>query len=136
MSGNPFRNGGDNPFDKPMINGQPIGGTRSAQDPNAVVYDSQTDSVNLAGQALIQSIMRQVDKRTLSADDIAGAMAEMISPMLKRITTLERQLDVRRDDTAAAIQQQIDSFMGDEPTLDDLNKMAADHKQRMKGLKR
>ncbi|NOD87416.1 MULTISPECIES: hypothetical protein [unclassified Ruegeria] len=133
---NPFRQTNDNPYDRPLINGQLD--TRGAQqDPSAVLYDPASDSVNPAGVALIQTIMKQVDKRTLSADDIAEAMANLIAPMLDRIDTLEHQLGVKRDNIAKSVQREIDQFMGDDAPLDEatLERMADQHRKTMEGVR-
>lgn len=134
---NPFRQTDDNPYDKPMVNGQPIGSTRSAQDPNAVVYDPVNDTVNPAGVALIASIMKQVDKRTAQPDDIAKAMAKLVSPMLKRITQLEKQLQAEVGKSADAIDSDVSQFLDEDEPLDEeaLLKMARKHAKMMEGVR-
>ncbi len=130
---NPFRSTSDNPYDRPLVNGQ-LDTRGTQQDLNAVVYDPQTDSVNPAGVALIGSIMKQVDQRTLNADDVL----DVLEPLLNRIDALERALDIKRDDTAKAIQSEIDGFMGrdDGPTKADLKRMMAAHTKRMEGVRK
>ncbi|UWR04743.1 hypothetical protein K3740_08720 [Ruegeria conchae] len=133
---NPYRQS-SSAGDQLYFEGKPISGHKSAQSDDGVIYDPQTDSVNPAGAALIGSIMKQVEKRTPSVDDIANVICKQISPLLDRIEVLEKALDVRKSDTTAAIQKQIDGFMGaddDGPTLDadQLDRMAEAHIKSMR----
>ncbi len=134
---NPFRNDPQNPYDLPLVGGK-LQQTGAQQDANAVLYDPVTDSVNPAGVALIQTIMKQVHKQVPDGDIIASVMAKQIAkhvqPQLDRIDVLERALDVRKADTAAAIQKHIDQFTGDDAPLDQhqLEQMAEAHAKSMR----
>ncbi|NOD87901.1 MULTISPECIES: hypothetical protein [unclassified Ruegeria] len=133
---NPFRNDQQNPYDLP--GGPALNGTRSATDPNMVVYDPVSDAVNPAGVALIQTIMKQVDKRTLSADDVAKAMAKLVNPLIKRINSLEKALAVEISKSADAIDSDVGAFLDEDGPLDEqqLLDMARKHAKMMEGVKR
>ncbi len=140
MSGNPFRNDQQNPYDLPMVNGKQIGGGSPQQSGMEVLFDAATQSASPAGKAMIDAMMAQLRaEQAAQIKTAVSAMAKATKPLVDRIKTLERQLDVKRSDTAAAIQSEIDGFLGaedDGPTLDELNRMASDHKKQMEGLKR
>ncbi|WP_170438799.1 hypothetical protein [Ruegeria arenilitoris] len=135
---NPFRSGGDNPYDRPLINGQLD--TRGAQQSDqTVLFDAATKTISPSGQAMLTLMMDQLRTEQAKTLDVLGdVLAETVQPLLDRIDVLERALDVRKADTAKAIQADIDGFMGtddDAPTKDQLKAMMQQHTKKMAGVR-
>ncbi|WP_425044154.1 hypothetical protein [Primorskyibacter sp. S87] len=138
MSGNPFRSGGQNPYDVPHIDGKPMTGQKA--DTGGVIYDPMTDAVNPAGAALIASMMKQVDRRIATATKKMQKMlvdaAKVIAEQRKDITRLERALDVKRDAIEDQITNELADYVdGDKPiTMPEMKRMAAAHAKKMERI--
>ncbi len=137
MTQNPFENGTPvNPYDRPLINGQPIGGKSSA-DANTVIFDAASGQVNMAGHALQKWLLGEVTKQTEALVDV---FAEHLAALHERVASLEAALVTEQERTSKAIATAVTGFLDtdddDAPLgLATLESMAAEHKKSMEGLK-
>ncbi|WP_425080372.1 hypothetical protein [Ruegeria arenilitoris] len=134
---NPFRQTDQqNPYDLP--GGPAFNKGAPQQSDHAVLYDAAAKAASPAGVALIEAMMAQLRaEQAKQQDATARVIAKTIRPLLARIDVLEKALDVKRSDTAKAVQSEIDGFLGqtdDDSPLDEarLDAMAQAHSRSMR----
>lgn len=131
MSGNPFDGNGPapSPYDIPRR----VDGGQSAQpDHQSVRFDAASQTGSPAAKAFLNHVIKAVgvamEQRELTT---AKRLAKLMSEQRKRIDVLERQLDVERQKNAEAIGQVLGDFMDDGPSMDQLERMADQHRKDM-----